>query len=50
MSRPRDGKEVKKQISVRVEPEILKRIISTYGSFSEFVNKKIKNDKKLNIK
>ena len=47
MGKPRDGKEVKRQASIRIEPWILKRIISIYGSFSKFVNRKIKNDKKL---
>ena len=47
MGKPRDGKEVKKQISFRIEPGILKKIINIYGSFSEFVNKKIRSDKKL---
>lgn len=47
MGKPRDGKEVKKQVSVRVEPSKYLQIVKEYGSFSAFVNAAIKKDKKL---
>ena len=44
MARPKDGKEVKKIISFRIEPKLLKRIIKSHGSFSKWVNEKLKGD------
>ena len=42
--RKRDGKEVKKIAQVRIEPKVLKEIIEKYGSFTTFVNAKIKGE------
>ena len=41
MGKPRDGKEVRKHISFRIEPKVLEEIIKEYGSFSAFVNKQL---------
>ena len=47
MGKPRDGKEVKTTIGIRIEPSIRLEIIKVYGSVSNFFNEKVKKDKKL---
>ncbi len=47
MTRPLDNKETKKNVSFKIEPKVLAKIIKAYGSFSAFVNRKIKADKNI---
>ena len=47
MPKKRDGIEEKKIYSVRIEPRIMEKIIKKYGSFTKFINEKIKKDRGL---
>jgi hypothetical protein len=38
LGRPRDGKEVKKSYSVRLEPKIKEKICKKYGSLQKFID------------
>lgn len=42
MGKPRDGKEIKQAVSVRVEPSTYLVIVKKYGSFSAFVKEAIR--------
>ena len=46
MPKQRDGKEVKKAYSVRLEPSVYEKIVQEFGSFSDFVNQKIREENK----
>jgi len=50
MSRHRDGSTVKKSYGIRLEPQVVAKIIEQYGSLTNFVNEKISKDKKLNLR
>jgi len=39
--------EIKKAYGIRIKPSVVKKIIKKYGSLTEFLNGKIKNDRKL---
>jgi hypothetical protein len=41
MARPREGREVKQAVSVRLEPYIFLKIVKKFGSFTAFVKKAI---------
>ena len=41
MPRKREGKEVKQQVSVRVQPSDYLKAVKKYGSFSAFVKEAI---------
>jgi len=41
------GKEARKIASIRIEPRTLEKIKRAYGSLTNFVNLKIKNDRKI---
>jgi len=42
MGKPRDGKQIKQAVSVRLEPSTFLLIVRKYGSFTAFVNEAIK--------
>lgn len=41
MGKPRQGKELKRVTSIRLEPRIIKMIIEQYGSLSEFISEAV---------
>jgi len=48
MGKPRDGKEVKTAVSVRIEPATYLELVKHFGSFTDFVKwgiKKFKEEK-----
>ena len=45
--RTKIGKEVRVNATIRIEPSIREKIIKVYGSMTNFVNDKIKRDRKL---
>ena len=44
LGRPRDGKEVKKSYSIRLEPKIKEKICKKYGSIQKFIDGIINGD------
>jgi hypothetical protein len=46
--RPRHGKGLKKHVSLRIEEEILEKIILDYGSVQKFIDKIVNNLKENN--
>lgn len=43
MPKKPQGKEVKKAYGVRLEPAVYEAIVNKFGSFTEFVNRAVKN-------
>ena len=38
LGRPRDGKNIKKVTSIRLDPDVKKKIIKKYGSVQKFID------------
>lgn len=47
IGRPREGKQVKKNYGVKLEPSQYAEIVREYGSFTKWVKLRIEKDKKL---
>lgn len=44
LGRPRDGKEIKKVYSVRLEPRLVEKIKKKYGSLQKFIDGIVNGD------
>ena len=47
MGKPKLGTEVRIVKSIRIEPLVFEKIKDIYGSLANFINEKVKRDKKL---